>query len=64
MKTDNPIVVINVGDNNKVSFGGKGIPKAIAIALVLIAIVVLAVSLCCPDLLADFIRWIVSIKVS
>jgi len=62
MKTDNPIVII-IGNNNKVpSSEGKGfLPKAIVILA--IAIVVLAVSLCCPDLCANFIRWIISIKV-
>jgi hypothetical protein len=55
---DKPGVVI-FGNNNKVSFGGKdALPTAIIILAV--AIVVLAISLCCPELLADFVRWIIS----
>ena len=67
MKTDSVNITIN-GNNNKVIFpGGKGLsPKVIVVALIsiAIAIIVLAVSLCCPELLADFIRWIISSTVS
>jgi len=58
---DKPKVVINItGDNNKVFLGGKpSHPLAIA-ASILAAAAVLAVSLCCPDLLADFVRLIIS----
>jgi tetrahydromethanopterin S-methyltransferase subunit C len=62
-KADKPNVVIIYGDNNKVSYGGTGsqIPAIAIIAFgFLIAIAVLAVSLCCPDLLAEFVRWIIS----
>lgn len=60
-KADKPNVVINIyGDNNKVTLGGsRSHLPAIVISLVLIAIAVLIVSRCCPDLLADFVRWIV-----
>lgn len=59
-KADKPRVIIIVGDNNKVSLGGtRSHLPAIAIVLGFIAIAVLTVSLCCPDLLADFVRWIV-----
>ena len=64
-KADKPYVVI-IGDNNKVSLGGKIFPP-IAIAMITLgslAIVVLAISLCCPELLADFVRWIISMTVS
>ena len=60
-KADKPnFVIIIYGDNNQVSFGG-GQPHipANAIIIVLIAFAVLIVSLCCPDLLADFVRWII-----
>lgn len=57
-KTDRPSVVIITGDNNKISLGGTRscIP---AIVICFVAVAVLAVSLCCPDLLADFVRWII-----
>lgn len=64
-KADTPNVVIN-GNNNKVSIGGTNLlPIAIvAFALGALAIAVLAISLCCPELLADFVRWIVGIAVN
>lgn len=55
-----PVVVIINGDNNKVTLGGsRSHLPAIVIVLALIAFVVLIVSLCCPDLLPDFVRWII-----
>lgn len=64
-KTDNPVIIIN-GDNNKVTLGEikSHLPAAIAIALGIFAgAAVLAVSLCCPELLADFVRWIISVAI-
>lgn len=62
-KTDIPDIIIVNGNNNKFSFGEKAaLPCAIvilAIAIV-VAVAVLAMSLCCPDLLADVVRWIFS----
>jgi len=60
-KADKPnVVVIVYGDNNKVSFGGnRSHFPVIAITLVVVALAVLTVSQCCPDLLADFVRWII-----
>lgn len=57
-KADAPSVIIITGENNKVSLGGTHsyIP---AIVIGLVAVAVLAVSLCCPELLADFVRWII-----
>lgn len=60
-KADNSVIIIN-GDNNKVTFGESKshLPAAIAIALGIFAgAAVLAVSRCCPELLADFVRWII-----
>ena len=58
-KADKPSVVINIyGDNNKVSYGGKRSHLPV-IAIIVVAMAVLAISLCCPDLLADFVRWII-----
>lgn len=65
-KTDKPSVVINInvyGDNNKVSLNEtRSHSSAVAIGVVivaLIAVAVLAVSYCCPELLPDFVRWII-----
>lgn len=68
-KADIPVVNIN-GDNNNVEVNvtmtnsSTNTPAAIVIALgVLAGAAVLAVSQCCPELLADFVRWIISIAV-
>ena len=60
-KADKPSIVINInvyGDNNKVSTNEtrSHVPAAV-IVIVLIAVAVLAVSFCCPELLPDFVRW-------
>ena len=62
-KADKPCVVIHVhvhGNNNKVSLNEtrSHVPVAVII-IVLIAVAVLAVSFCCPELLPDFVRWII-----
>lgn len=68
-KTDNPVVIVN-GNNNDVDVNVNIIeipskkPVAIVITIAVIVVVaVLAVSFCCPELLADFVRWIVSVAV-
>ena len=64
-KADKHVIIIN-GDNNKLTFGEtkSHLPAAIAIALgVFAGAAVLAVSLCCPELLADFVRLILSVAV-
>lgn len=64
-KTDNHVVIIN-GDNNKVTIGESKshLPAAIAIALgVFAGAAVLAVSLYCPELLADFVRWMIGMAI-
>lgn len=65
-KADNPVVIVK-GDNNEVEVKvnvtntSSNTPAAIAIALGVIAgAAVLAVSQCCPELLADFVRWLIS----
>ena len=65
-KTDKPSVVINInvyGDNNKVSMNEtRSHVPAVAIGVIivaLIAVAVLTVSCCCPELLPDFVRWII-----
>ena len=65
-KADNPVVIVK-GDNNEVEVKvnvtntSSNTPAAIAIALGVIAgAAVLAVSHCCPELLADFVRWLIS----
>ena len=58
---DKPKVVVNItGDNNKVFLGGKRSHSLAIAASILVAAAVLAVSLCCPELLADFVRLIIS----
>ncbi len=66
-KADNPVVTVS-GDNNKVEVNvtktSSNTPAAITISLgVVVGAAVLAVSLCCPELLADFVRWIISVAV-
>ena len=54
-------VIIN-GDNNKVYLGESKshLSAAIVIALGVVAgAAVLAVSHCCPELLDDFVRWMI-----
>ena len=63
-KADKPDVVIISGNHNKVSFGGEPSFLPLAIVALAIAMVVLAISLCCPDLLADFVRWMISIAIN
>ena len=69
-KTDNPVVHIYGNNNNvevkvNVTETSSKMPVAVTIAIALIvAAAILAISLCCPELLADFVRWIVSIAIS
>ena len=65
-KADRPVIIVN-GDNNKVYINESKshFPVAVVIALsVVVSTAVLAVSYCCPEMLADFVRWILSIAVS
>lgn len=65
-KADRPVIIV-YGDNNKVNINESKshFPAAVVIALsVVVAAAVLAVSFCCPEMLADFVRWILSIAVS
>ena len=66
MNADKPIIIINNGDNNKVSFGEKHSSLPCAIIALAVALIVLAISLSCPELLANIIRWIfgMAIKLS
>ena len=64
-KADKPSIVINInvyGDNNKVSTNEtrSHVPAAVII-IVLIAVAILAVSLCCPEMLVDVVRFIIDI---
>ena len=69
-KTDNPVVHIYGNNNNvevkvNVTETSSKMPVAVTIAIALtVAASILAISLCCPELLADFVRWIVSIAIS
>lgn len=69
-KTDKHVVIVNGNDNNvevkvNVTEAPSKNPAAIVIALSVITVAaILAVSQCCPELLADFVRWIISIAIS
>lgn len=68
-KADNPVVIINGNDNSvEVTVNVTETPSkthaAIVISVsVIIVVAILAVSQCCPELLADFVRWIISIAI-
>lgn len=65
-KPDKPVIIIQ-GDNNKVYFGETKShrPAAIIIAFgVIIGAALLAVSQCCPELLTDFVRFMISMTFS
>ena len=63
MKKANRPVIIVYGDNNKVYINESKSHFPAAVLIVVVA-AVLAVSSCCPEMLADFVRWILSIAVS
>ena len=60
-KTDRPVVIIH-GDNNTVNFDNSpNLSAATVISLGVVAgAAVLAVAYCCPESLADFVRWMIS----
>ncbi len=64
-KADRPVIIV-YGDNNKVNINESKshFSVAVVIALSVVVAAVLAVSYCCPEKLADFVRWILSIAVS
>ena len=66
-KADKPSYIIIIGDKNTVSLGEmRSHRSAIVIAafLVAVAVTVLAISYCCPELLAEFVRWIIGIAIN
>lgn len=66
-KADKPSIIIITGDNNKVSLDGMRSHRSavvIAAIIVAVAVAVLAVSHCCPELLAEFVRWIIGTAIS
>lgn len=66
MKMADKLNVVIKGNNNNVSIGRTNLlPIAIVIFVIgALAIAVLIVSLCCPEMLADFVRLIVGIAVN
>ena len=65
-QADKPSVIIITGENNKVYLGEtQSHRSAIVIAVIIIAVIVavLTVSHCCPELLAEFVRWIIGIAI-
>ena len=73
-KADKKSVVIQIGNvtlsncnincSCKVSFVGKIFSKIVVLTIVVLSATALVVSLCCPEHLADYIRFIVSIVAS
>lgn len=66
-KADMPSSITITGNHNKVYLGGTSshLPAVvIGAVVVLISVAILAISHCCPDLLADFVRWIVGIAIN
>lgn len=64
-KADNPIVIIN-GDNNKVYLDGTSSRLSVTVVVTIcisLTVAILAISLCCPELLANFVRGIISIAI-
>ena len=56
------IIIIN-GDNNTVNFGEPKSRRPVVLAIIAGVVIVasaLIVSRCCPELLAAFVRWIIS----
>ena len=65
-KADKPSVIIINGENNKVYVGETRSHRSaivIAVVLIAVAVAVLTVSHCCPELLAEFVRWIIGITI-
>ena len=65
-KTDIPSITI-IGDNNKVKISTASSSVTIAKMIIVSSIIVgalLTVAHCCPDLVAEFVRWIISSVIS
>ena len=69
MKNAGKTVIIINGDNNTVNFGEPKSRRPVVLAIIagvaiIICVVIVAsaliVSRCCPELLAAFVRWIIS----
>lgn len=55
--------VIIIGDNNTVNIGETKSRRPVVLAIIICLVIVasaLIVSHCCPELLAAFVRWIIS----
>ena len=64
-KADKPSYIIIIGDKNKVSLGEmRSHRSAIVIAAFLVAVAVTVLAYCCPELLAEFVRWIIGIAIN
>lgn len=63
MKNAGKTVIIINGDNNTVNIGETKSRRPVVLAIIICLVVVasaLIVSHCCPELLAAFVRWIIS----
>ena len=63
MKKAGKTVIIIKGDNNTVNIGETKSRRPVLLTVIIFVtmiVSVLMVSLCCPELLAAFVRWIIS----
>ena len=63
MKNAGKTVIIVNGDNNTVNIGETKSRRPVVLAIITGVVIVasaLIVSRCCPELLAAFVRWIIS----
>lgn len=60
-KADNPNIIIVNGNNNKIIFGRGQSFTISMIVIIIVAVVILAISHSCPELLPTFIRWIIGV---
>ena len=63
MKNAGKTIIIINGDNNTVNFGEPKSRRPVVLAIIAGVVIIasaLIVSRCCPELLAAFVRWIIS----
>jgi hypothetical protein len=66
MKNAGKTVIIVNGDNNTVNIGEPKSRRPVVLTIIICVVIVasaLIVSLCCPELLDEFVRWIIRIAI-
>lgn len=59
---DKPVIIINGNHNNvKVNYSAFSKPPVAVLAIAVVTAAILVVSHCCPELLNDFVRWIIRV---